>query len=85
MRVYTDAPSTSAVPSLPIILAAVDKQLHSLKDIWTQRLDEDPASFGTVELEVHQTMQTAADEIVAGLLAHVGSKSSLEDASKKSR
>ena len=35
-------------------------------------------------LEVHQTMQQAADHIVAGLLAQVGQQPSLEGASKKS-
>jgi hypothetical protein len=85
MRVHTDAESNSPVPPLSTILANVDKQLKGLKDVWSQRLGEDPASFGKVELEVHQTMQQAADQIVAGLLAQVGQQASLEDASKKSR
>jgi hypothetical protein len=85
MLVHTDGESKSAVPPLSKILADVDKRLKGLKDAWSQRLDEDPACFGKVELEVHQTMQQAADQIVAGLLADVGQQSSLEDASKKSR
>jgi hypothetical protein len=85
MLVHTDAESKSAVPPLSKILADVDKQLKGLKDAWSQRLNEDPASFGKVEVEVHQTMQQAADQIVAGLLAHVGQQPSLEDARKKSR
>jgi len=85
MRVYTDAESKSAVPQLSKILAGVDKQLKGLKDAWSQRLTEDPANFGKVEIEVHQTMQQAADQIVAGLLAQVGQQPSLEDACKKSR
>jgi hypothetical protein len=84
MLVHTDE-SHSPVPPLARILANVDKQLKGLKDGWSQRLNDDPASFGKVELEVHQTMQQAADQIVAGLLAQVGQQSSLEDASKKSR
>lgn len=85
MRVHTDAESKLPVPPLSTILANVDKQLKGLKDLWSQRLGEDPASFGKVELEVHQAMQQAADQIVAGLLAQLGRQSSLEDASKKSR
>jgi hypothetical protein len=84
MRVHTDAQSKSAVPPLSEILAGVDERLKRLKAVWSQRLSEDPASFGKVELEVHQTMQQAADQIVAGLLAQVGQQPSLEDASKKS-
>ena len=85
MRVHMDAESNSPVPPLSTILANVDKLLKGLKDAWSLRLGEDPAGFGKVELEVHQTMQQAADQIVAGLLAQVGQQSSLEDASKKSR
>jgi hypothetical protein len=84
MRVHTDAQSKSAVPPLSEILAGVDERLKRLKAVWSQRLSEDPASFGKVELEVHQTMQQAADQIVAGLLAQVGQQPSLEDAGKKS-
>jgi hypothetical protein len=84
MRVHTDAQSKSAVPPLSEILAGVDERLKRLQDVWSQRLGEDPVSFGKVELEVHQTMQQAADQIVAGLLAQVGQQPSLEDAGKKS-
>jgi hypothetical protein len=84
MRVHTDAQFKSAVPPLSEILAGVDERLQRLKDVWSQRLGDDPASFGKVELEVHQAMQQAADQIVAGLLAQVGQQPSLEDARKKS-
>ena len=84
MRVHTDAQSRSAVPPLSKILAGVDERLKRLQGVWSQRLGEDPASFGKVELEVHQTMQQAADQIVAGLLAQLGQQPSLEDAGKKS-
>ena len=85
MLVHTDAESKSAVLPVSQILADVEKQLHGLKDVWSQRLNEDPASFGKVELEVHHTLQQAADQIVAGLLAQVGQQPALEDACKKSR
>lgn len=85
MLVHTDADAKSAVAPLGTILADVDKQLKGLKNVWSQRLAENPASFGTVEVEVHQTMQQVADQIVAGLLAHVGQQTSLGDACKKSR
>lgn len=83
MLVHTDA--KSPVPSLAAILADVDKQLKDRKDVWAQRLKENPATFGTVEVDVHQTMQQAADQIVAGLLAQVGQQASLKEACKKSR
>jgi hypothetical protein len=85
MLVHTDAESKSPVLPVAQILAGVERQLNDLNDVWSQRLNENPASFGTVELEVHQTMQQAADHIVAGLLAQAGCQSALEDAWKKSR
>ena len=29
------------------------KQLNGWKDIWSQRLDENPTSYGKIEVEVH--------------------------------
>lgn len=84
MLVYTDE-SRSPVPTLAQILAEVDKQLKGLQDAWSQRLNDNPASFGSVEREVHLTLQQAADQIVAGLLSQLGQQRSLEDACKKSR
>jgi hypothetical protein len=36
---------------------------------WLERLTTDPASFGAVELEVHEQARRQADLYVAGLLA----------------
>ena len=36
---------------------------------WLERLTTDPASFATVELEVHEQTRRQADLYVAGLLA----------------
>lgn len=85
MLVHRDAENKSAVPPLDTILGEVEKQLMGLKEVWSQRLNENPASFGQVEVEVHHTMQQAADHIVSGLLAQVGQQASLENLRKKSR
>jgi hypothetical protein len=39
---------------------------------WLERLTADPASFGAVELEVHEQARRQADLYVAGLLAKAG-------------
>lgn len=85
MLVHLDATSQSPVLPVPQILVGVQQQRTDRNDVWSQRLNQDPASFGQVELEVHQTLQQAADQIVAGLLAHLGQQSALENAGKKSR
>lgn len=83
MRVYTN--TRSPVASLATILAQFQQQLQDRNLHWTQRLESDPSSFGSVEVEVHQTMQQAADQIVSGLLGQLGGRPALVDAGKKSR
>lgn len=85
MRVHTDAQANSAVPPVASILKDVHRELSSLKEGWSQQLQEDPSRFGQVELEVHHTFQNLADQVVAGLLGEVGQQPALEDAWKKSR
>jgi hypothetical protein len=41
---------------------------------WLERLTTDPASFGAVELEVHEQARRQADLYVAGLLAKAGER-----------
>lgn len=85
MRVYTDAQNETVVRSVGAIVGGIEKELKQLQGVWSRRLCKDPSSFGQVEVEVHQKLQQAADQIVAGLLAEVGQQPSLEDAGKKSR
>jgi hypothetical protein len=85
MRVRTDARANSIVPSLPSILAEVQKKLSGLKEGWSQQLHADPSLFGQVEHEVHHAFQQLADQVVAGLLGEVGQQPALEEAWKKSR
>ncbi len=84
MLVRTEAGGSTVAP-LETIIADVEKKLVSLKDSWAERLNQDPSSFAKVEVEVHHTMQQAADQLVAGLLGCVGEQPGLKDASKKSR
>ena len=85
MRVRTDAQANSSVPPVASILKEMHQELSSLKDGWSQQLQEDPSRFGQVELEVHHAFQHLADQVVAGLLGEVGQQPALEDACKKSR
>lgn len=84
MEVRIDTQDGPALPTWAKMAAAIQLQLQQQRESWRQRLAHDPARFGEVELEVHQTMQQTADQIVAGLLAEVGRAPALDNASKKS-
>jgi hypothetical protein len=85
MQVRTAAQDNSTVAPLASILNEMQKELSSLQEGWSLQLQEDPSRFGQVEVEVHQTFQQLADQVVAGLLGEVGQQPSLEEACKKSR
>jgi hypothetical protein len=85
MRVRTDAQANSSVLPVASILKEMHTELSSLKKGWSQQLQEDPSRFGQVELEVHHTFQSLADQVVAGLLGEVGQQPALADDWKKSR
>jgi len=85
MQVRTNAQANSTVTPLASILNEMHKKLGSLREDWSQQLQQDPSRFGQVEVEVHHAFQHLADEVVAGLLAEVGQQPALEQACKKSR
>jgi hypothetical protein len=85
MKVYRDRKRSEVVASLPDTLATLAARLEQEQQGWRERLLQDPARFGEIEVSVHQTFQTLADEVLAGLLGEVGQASELEQAWKKSR
>lgn len=85
MEVRTDAQGGPAVPAWAKMAAAIQGRLQQQREVWRRRLADDPTRFGEVEIDVHQTMQQTADQIVSGLLAEVGQAPALENACKKSR
>lgn len=72
MNVRTESKTGPEVPSLPDVLQRLQNRLQAEQQQWATRLKKDPSRFGEVEVEVHRTLQQAADEVVAGLLAQLG-------------
>jgi hypothetical protein len=61
---------TGCVASSPSVVAEQTGRLLAEREHeWLERLTTDPASFGRVELEVHEQARRQADLYVAGLLA----------------
>ena len=62
-------PAGPAVGSPAVVAKQTGRLLAEREREWLERLTTDPASFVTVELEVHEQARRQADLYVAGLLA----------------
>ena len=62
-------PNGPMAPSPAVVAAQTGRLLAEREREWLDRLTADPASFGAVELEVHEQARRQADLYVAGLLA----------------
>ena len=75
--------SGQAVPPAGQALEDIHFQLQQQKQLWTEKLAQDPSCFAALEQEVHLRFGQLADQFVAGLLAGVANQRTLHDAAKK--
>ena len=68
-RTKRQRPAGPAASSPANIAGQTGRILADREQEWLERLTADPASFGDVELEVHEQTRRQADLYVAGLLA----------------
>ena len=84
MEVRTQHKNGPVVTSVDDVLCQLQEQLHQQQTQWLEQLREQPESFADLEAHIHQTLQQAADHIVAGVLAEATAPESFpEDAKKK--
>jgi hypothetical protein len=69
MEIRNRSKTGHLVPSLAEIPAKVSQQVDAVKQQWLDRLNRDPASFGRLELEIHDHFRRLADQVTASLLA----------------
>lgn len=62
-------PAGPPAASPAVVASQTGRLLAEREGEWLERLTTDPASFATVELEVHEQARRQADLYVAGLLA----------------
>jgi hypothetical protein len=74
MEVHTGSKSGKQVPSLPQLVSSLSRQLPAEQQRWLEQLLTQPERFGDLEVQVHQTFQEWADQVVAGLLAAAGQR-----------
>ncbi len=69
MEIRNQSKSGSVVPPLAEITATLSRQLDDLKPQWLDRLNQDPARFAQIEVEIHDRFRRLADQMTASLLA----------------
>jgi hypothetical protein len=69
MEVRNQSKTGPVVPPLAELTATLSHQIDDMKQQLLDRLNQDPASFAQVEVEVHDRFRRLADQMTASLLA----------------
>ena len=69
MEIRSPSQTGPIVPSLAEIPAKLSQQLDAVKQQWLDQLNQDPASFARLEVEIHDHFRRLADQMTASLLA----------------
>jgi hypothetical protein len=84
MDVRVEGPDGQMVKNVDEAPRQVQQQLQDQQRQWVAELREHPAKFADLEARIHQTFQSLADQIVAGVLAQVTAADDFaQDAKKK--
>lgn len=84
MDVRTESKTGPLVAPLPTVLQTVAEQLRTQQPAWLEQLTAHPERFADLEVQVHQTFQHCADQVVAALLAQASQQSPRLEVLKKS-
>jgi predicted ArsR family transcriptional regulator len=72
------------VKNVDEVLRQVQQELQEQQGKWVAQLRDQPAKFADLEAQIHQTFQTLADQVVAGVLAQATAAADFaQDAKKK--
>src|SRR5436305_10395858 len=69
MEVRTQSKTGPVVTPLADLTTTLSRQIDDMKRRLLDRLNQDPASFAQVEVEVHDRFRRLADQMTASLLA----------------
>jgi hypothetical protein len=83
MEVRSQSKTGPHVTTGAAVLEQISAQLQERQARWLEQLRQHPEGFAALEVQVHQTCQQLADQIVAGLLAQASSASQALEAAKK--
>ena len=69
MEIRTRSQTGPVVPPLAEIPATLGRQIESMTQSLLDRLNQDPARFAQIEVEIHDRFRQLADQMTASLLA----------------
>ena len=71
MEVRVQGRTGPVVKNVDEVLRQVQEQLQAQRGQWLAQLRAEPGKFADLEARIHQTFQSLADQVVAGVLAQV--------------
>ena len=69
MEIRTQSETGPVVPPLAEITATLTRQINDMAQPLLDRLNQDPARFAQIEVEIHDRFRQLADQMTASLLA----------------
>ena len=69
MEIRNQSKTGPVVPPLANITATLGRQIDDMKQSLLDRLNQDPAGFAQIEIEIHNHFRHLADQMTASLLA----------------
>jgi hypothetical protein len=69
MEIQNQSRTGPVVPPLAELTAPLSHQIDDMKQRLLDRLNQDPASFARIEVEIHDRFRRLADQMTACLLA----------------
>ena len=69
MEIRNQSKTGPVVPPLAELAATLSRQIDEIKQGLLDRLNQDPASFARIEVEIHDHFRRLADQMTASLLA----------------
>ena len=69
MEIRNQSKTGPVVPPLAELAATLSRQIDEMKQGLLDRLNQDPASFARIEVEIHDRFRRLADQMTASLLA----------------
>ena len=85
MEIRVQSQTGPGVPPLAEIAAALSRQIEDMTQPLLDRLNQDPARFAQIEVEIHDRFRHLADQMTASLLAAATISEDRAEPEKKGR
>ena len=83
MEIRNQSKTGPIVPPLAEITVSLSRQIDDIKQRLLDRLNQDPASFAHIEVEIHDRFRRLADQMTASLLAQATTSGDRAEPEKK--